>query len=122
LSLILNILQQAEQSETNIAEIKTKIKNNYPEIYNELQLASKNSLVEMSFAIEKTKSTLEQSKSQIIIDIRTKLDLLVFQNKNEVAEKDRHKKTMLEFLNSIGFDAIPQSKTDILIDYLNKYP
>jgi hypothetical protein len=122
LSLILNILQQAEQSETNIAEIKTKIKNNYPEIYNELQLASKNSLVEMSFAIEKTKSTLEQSKSQIIIDIRTKLDLLVFQNKNEVAEKDRHKKTMLEFLNSIGFDAIPQSKTKILIDYLNKYP
>ncbi|CAC9623908.1 hypothetical protein [uncultured Gammaproteobacteria bacterium] len=76
----------------------------------------------MIFAIEKTKSTIEQSKSQIIIKARDKLDLLVFQNKNEVAEKDKHKKKLLEFLHYIGFDTIPQSKTDILIDYLNRFP
>jgi hypothetical protein len=65
---------------------------------------------------------VEKTKEEFILDIRTKLELLVLQNTNEAKENDKHKKKMLEFLNSIGFDAIPQNKTNLIIDYLNKYP
>ena len=108
-----------QNSWKDFAEIKKQIKNQNPSLYNKLGLETINSFDTLIFWINNKKSKFEKQKKDIIKNTKNIIKELIAQNTKEAQEIDEQKKIMLKFLNSIGFDLLPQNKTNLIIDYIN---
>ncbi len=76
----------------------------------------------MILTVQTKYSELEKSKNELVESINERLNSIVIQANKEAIEKDKHKKKLLEFLSSIGFDKISQSKSNTIIDQINIAP
>ena len=102
--------------------MKSQVQAKYPEIYSELGLSSQTSLEAITTTITNNLAQLQEQQSVIYDRTTEKIEAIIAISTKEAYEKDRHKKTMLEFLHSIGFDLFSQEKTNTIISRINLSP
>jgi len=118
-SQVLKYLKNAQKSWIDFSKVKNTIKIQNPNFYTNKWLDNITSFDEMIIILNAKKFELEEEKEEAIETAREKIDELLKQNTLEAKKQDKKKKKVLEFIHSIWFDRISQSKTNLLLDYIN---
>jgi len=84
-----------------------------------MNLDSFNNINDIKNILVQQKNKLEKEKEEKIKKAKQEIELIIIRNADIAREQDEKKKDILKFLSSIGFDLIPQSITDNVINQLN---
>ncbi len=122
LTYIFDFVQKSKSEWKDFSEIKETLEKDNPDIYKELLLDNKNSFDEVLSTIDKKKKDLENKKKTIIKNANIGIKELINENIKEAKERDKNKKAVLRFFNSIGFDKLSQTETNIVIETVNISP
>jgi len=119
ISILLKYVNQAITDGIELSDIKSTLKLNNSELYNELGMDSISSISDIKQKLSWFYKQKELEKKEIIIGKRKKLDKIISNIDKKSSDADKIKKETLRFIQSIGFDMIPQSITDSIISQLN---
>ena len=109
------IVKEAIVKEVDVDKVKQVIKQNNPELYNELKLDLTTSLEQIIQGLDYMYNKIEKEKDKILKWARERINEIVEQNTNEAKEKDEKKKETLIKLHETCFDIFPQEITNQLI-------
>ena len=121
-SWILDFIQKAKDTWADFDEAKQQIKSENPNLYSELWLESKNSFDDMLVAINTKKQELEKEKEDIIKKAKFRINQLLEKNTQEAEEKDKVKKEMIKFFDSIGLTKLNQTEFNKVLSQVNLSP
>ena len=65
---------------------------------------------------------LKQTKRRLYKEVEIRSNEIIAISTKEAQERDKHTKTMLEFLHTVGFDLLSQETTNSIIKRINQYP
>ena len=107
---------------TSIESTKQLLQTYQPELYATLGLASKTSHNDIMFALHGHKNQLEETARDTITQTKARMKQAIALSTQEALQADKHKKNLLQFLHSIGFDRLNQQTTDTIINHMNLNP
>nr|MDD3719872.1 hypothetical protein [Candidatus Gracilibacteria bacterium] len=119
---ILDYLEKAILNKVDIKEVKETIKKSNLSLYNELNLENITSLEQIKQILTGFLKKSEEEKEEKIKEAKKKISELIMLNSRKAKEKDIKTRQTLSFLHEIGFDLLPQSATDYVINQINSNP
>ncbi|GHU38062.1 hypothetical protein AGMMS50256_36820 [Betaproteobacteria bacterium] len=115
-------LDEAKRQGTSIDTLKSELQALDPELYNQLGLDFLNSPDELTNSLATHENELTDSKAELQAKAGNARDKLIHEQKTKAEQKDTHRKETLNFIHQIGFDTLPQTTTDTIIENINQAP
>lgn len=115
-------IEEANRQGTDFNTLKNELQNIEPELYSKLGLAWLNSPEEILTTLTNHEAELIAQRDELQTQADKAREKLIYDHKNKAEQKDKLKKETLNFIHEIGFDALPQATTDIIIANINQAP